>query len=73
MTVVETVDLTSNNVYYTYNICDCVSQSKADKFFTSVLQDIRGSFQLNTSDIRQRRQKPNIELIVNLDQKRSCK
>ena len=60
-------------MYYTYNICDCVSQSKVNKFSISVLQDIRGSFQLNSSDIRQRRKKPNIELIVNLVEKRSCK
>ena len=72
MTVVETVDPTPI-MYYTYNICDCVSQSKVNKFSISVLQDIRGSFQLNSSDIRQRRKEPNIELIVNLVEKRSCK
>lgn len=53
-------------MYDTYNICDCVSQSKLDKFSISVLQDICGSFQLNTSDIGQRRKKPYIELIESL-------
>ena len=60
-------------MYDTYNICDCVSQSKLDKFSISVLQDIFGSFQLDTSDIGQRRKKPYIELIVSLVEKCSCK
>ena len=60
-------------MYDTYNICDCVSQSKLDKFSISVLQDICGSFQLDTSGIGQRRKKPYIELIVNLVEKCSCK
>ena len=60
-------------MYDTYNICDCVSQSKLDKFSISVLQDICGSFQLDTSQIGQRRKKPYIELIVNLAEKCSCK
>ena len=60
-------------MYDTYNLCDCVSKSKLDKFSISVLQDICGSFQLDTSDIGQRRKKPYIELIVNLVEKCSCK
>ena len=60
-------------MYDTYNICDCVSQSKLDKFSISVLQDMCGSFQLDTSGIGQRRKKPYIELIVNLVEKCSCK
>ena len=53
-------------MYDTYNNCDYVSQSKLDKFSVSVLQDICSSFQLDTSDIGQKRKKPYIELIVNL-------
>ena len=60
-------------MYDTYNICDCVSQSKLDKFSISVLLDICGSFQLDTSDIGQRRKKPYIELILSLVEKCSCK
>ena len=60
-------------MYDTYNLCDCVSKSKLDKFSISVLQDICGSFQLDTSDIGQRRKKPYIELIVNLVEKCSSK
>ena len=60
-------------MYDTYNICDCVSQSKLEEFSICVLQDICGSFQLDTSDIGQRRKKPYIELIVSLVEKCSCK
>ena len=53
-------------MYDTYDICDCVSQSKLDKFSISVLQDICGSVQLDTSDIGQRRKKPYIALLKNV-------
>ena len=55
------------------NICDCISQSKLDKFFISVLQDICGSFQLDMSDIGQRRKKPYIDFTMNYVEKCSCK
>ena len=71
--VLNEVSIQHSIMYYTYNICDCVSQSKLDKFSISVLQDMCGSFQLDTSGIVQRREKPYIELIVNLVEKCSCK
>ena len=71
--VLNEVSIQHSIMYDTYNICDCVSQSKLDKFSISVLQDICGSFQFDTSDIGQRRKKPYIELIVSLVEKCSCK
>ena len=71
--VLDEVSIQHPIMYDTYNICDYVSQSKLEKFCVSVLQDICSSFQLDTSDIGQKRKKPYIELIVNLVEKCSCK
>ena len=71
--VVNEVSIQHPIMYDTFNICDYVSQSKLEKFSISILQDICGSFQLDTSDIGQKRKRPYIELIVNLVKKCSCK
>jgi 2C-methyl-D-erythritol 2,4-cyclodiphosphate synthase len=72
--VLISVDIQHPIICDRYNLCDLVSDSenKLDKLKIVILQDICSSLQIDTSDIKVKRKKPYIDLIVSVVSKCSC-
>ena len=54
-------------VYYTYNVCSLVEEGKLHKLTLGLLKDMCAYLEVETSDLMQRRKKPYIKRITDLD------
>ncbi|KAK3715340.1 hypothetical protein QZH41_001341 [Actinostola sp. cb2023] len=71
--VLDAVSICHPVMYDTYNICEYASHKKLDRFSILVLQEVCTSLQLDIHNIKGKRKKPYIDIIVSLVEKCTCK
>ena len=62
--VMRQVSLEHPIVYDCYNICDLISSSKLSSFSIQMLKEFCNFFEIDTSDVKVRRKKPYLDLLV---------
>ena len=70
--IVDEISIQHPITYESYNICEMAAASKLSKFSVAMLQDICQHYELDTSNIKQKRKKPYIDLLNELVTSCSC-
>ena len=70
--VINDISIKHPITYESYNICEMAATSKLSKFSIAMLQDICKHYELDTSNIKQKRKKPYIDLLDALVKSCTC-